>query len=134
VLLIAAGIAARHFHISQSEAAKSVGRILLVAAVLAHGLAFAYILRRYVVGIRELANWQIMITNPGWQPPLGWLALCVAYVALVAVAAHCLYGYVFPGAVLLKWPPRLSHANGQRDAAAMQPTAAKTETESRSGV
>lgn len=108
VVLISAGIAAGRLKISQSDAAKTIGRIVLLAAVAAHTLAFAYILRRYVVGIRELANWQIMITNPGWQPPLGWPALCVAYVVLMAVAAHFLYSFAFPGAVLLRWPPRLS--------------------------
>jgi hypothetical protein len=110
VVLISAGIAAGRLKISQSDAAKTVGRIVLLAAVAAHTLAFAYILRRYVVGIRELANWQIMITNPGWQPPLGWPALCVAYVVLMAVAAHFLYSFAFPGAVLLRWPPRLAAA------------------------
>lgn len=106
VLLIASGIACRHWRISQSDSAKRIGRIVLLAAVAAHGLAFAHILRRYVVGIRELANWQIMITNPEWQPPLGWPALTIAYVALMLIAAHFLYSFVFPGGVLLRLPIR----------------------------
>lgn len=132
VLMIAAGIAVRHLRISQTEPAKSVGRVVLLAGVFAHGLAFAYILRRYVVGIRELANWQIMITNPGWQPPLGWLALCVAYVALVAFAAHCLYGYVFPGCALLKWPSRTSSTKRRPVAVPAKPLPVKTAADSRS--
>ncbi|MET3718302.1 MULTISPECIES: DUF2142 domain-containing protein [unclassified Arthrobacter] len=104
VLLISAGIACRHLRISQSEGAQTIGRIVVVAAIAVHGLAFAYILRRYVVGIRELANWQIMITKPEWQPPLGWLVLIAAYVVLMALAGHFLFKFVFPGALLFTRP------------------------------
>ncbi|MCU1512150.1 MAG: hypothetical protein JWO34_1990, partial [Arthrobacter sp.] len=70
-------------------------------------IGFAYILRRYVVGIAELGNWQIMITNPKWQPPFGWPLLCLLYAVLLVLAARNLYAYIYPGSRLLTWPARL---------------------------
>jgi Predicted membrane protein (DUF2142) len=45
-------------------------------------LAFALVLRRYVVGQDEPVS--RMLTAPAWQPPLGWVWLLVAY-AIFAV-------------------------------------------------
>ncbi len=134
VLLIAAGIAARHLKISQSDTAMTIGRIVVFAAIAAHTLAFTYILRRYVVGIRELANWQIMITNPGWQPPFGWPALCIAYLVLMAIAGHFLYSFAFPGASLLTWPPRLSPTNRQGVIRSREQSVTKAFAEAGSGL
>ncbi len=49
-------------------------------------LAFGLVLVRYVIGKAPLGE---MLSAPEWQPPLGWITLCVAYalVSLVGVVA-----------------------------------------------
>jgi hypothetical protein len=107
VVFISVGLAARSLAVTETFRARSVSRVVIVAAAVAHIIGFAYILRRYVVGIAELGNWQIMITNPKWQPPFGWPLLCLLYVVLLALAAQSLYAYLYPGSRLLAWPARL---------------------------
>lgn len=112
VVFISAGMAARSLRVSQSDNAIAVGRVVIAATVLAHLVGFAYILRRYVVGIAELGNWQIMITNPKWQPPFGWPLLCLVYLILLVIAAQSLHAYIFPGSRLFKWPAKVAASAG----------------------
>jgi hypothetical protein len=107
VVFISVGLAARSLPINENFHARAVSRVVIIAAVVAHLIGFAYILRRYVVGIAELGNWQIMITNPKWQPPFGWPLLCLLYAVLLVLAARNLYAYIYPGSRLLTWPARL---------------------------
>ncbi|UVJ38301.1 DUF2142 domain-containing protein [Arthrobacter sp. CJ23] len=107
ITVIAAGIAVRFRPFAADNASHRMVRVLILAGSVAHIYAFMNALRRYVVGLNEKGNWQIMITNPDWQPPLGWPILALIYTALVSVAAFALYSYLFPGSVLLEWPGRL---------------------------
>jgi hypothetical protein len=111
VVFISVGLAARSLPVTESFHARAVSRVVITAAAVAHMIGFAYILRRYVVGIAELGNWQIMITNPKWQPPFGWPLLCVLYLVLLVLAAQSLYAYIYPGARLLSLPARLGGAS-----------------------
>lgn len=97
IAVIAAGMSFRFRHFPRGRPAESMTRLFLGAAVLAHVYGFLYVLRRYVVGIPDYGNWQTMITVPGWQPPLTWEGLTVVYAAALLVAAHMLFGYLFPG-------------------------------------
>jgi hypothetical protein len=107
VVFIAVGMAARSLPITATIHARAVSRVVIIAAAAAHVIGFAYILRRYVVGIAELGNWQIMITNPKWQPPFGWPLLCLLYAVLLVLAAQSLYAYLYPGSRLLAGPARI---------------------------
>jgi hypothetical protein len=63
----------------------------------AHTGVFANALRRYGVGISTEANWADMFGATKWEPPLGWLPLALAYLALTAVAGVLLYRQLSPG-------------------------------------
>ena len=47
-------------------------------------LAFFLALARYVIGARRPLD--LMLSDPAWQPPLGWLTLTVLYVLVTAAA------------------------------------------------
>ncbi|MET3919697.1 DUF2142 domain-containing protein [Arthrobacter sp. UYEF20] len=105
IALISAGLAMRFRPFHQRPQSRTITRILLLAAWVAHIYAFLNVLRRYVVGLQEWANWQTMFTVPGWQPPLSWEVLTVAFAAVLLVAASKLFSYLHPGFELL---PKLS--------------------------
>lgn len=104
VLLIAVGMTARRLHFPQSAGAQSVARVFLWSAVFCHLLAFAFVLRRYVVGTFGGGNWHAMINGVQWQPPLGWFLLTLIYLAVMVTAASGLFRFLFPGAVLVQLP------------------------------
>lgn len=104
VLLIAVGMTARRLHFPQSAGAQSVARVFLWSAVFCHLLAFAFVLRRYVVGTFGGGNWHAMINGVQWQPPLGWFLLTLMYLAVMVTAASGLFRFLFPGAVLVQLP------------------------------
>ncbi|MGY2745747.1 DUF2142 domain-containing protein [Arthrobacter sp. UYCu723] len=105
IALISAGLAMRFRPFHQRPQSRTITRILLLAAWVAHIYAFLNVLRRYVVGLQEWGNWQTMVTVPGWQPPLSWEVLTVVFAAVLLVAASKLFSYLHPGFELL---PRLS--------------------------
>jgi hypothetical protein len=105
IVVIAAGMALRFRQMDCTRASLSFARLLVIAAAIAHIYAFMYILRRYVVGIIHLGNWQTMILAPGWQPVLGWPLLAILYTAMVYVGTTSLFEYLFPGKKLLNLPP-----------------------------
>lgn len=107
VAVIAAGVAVRFRQFPADGGHRSLVRVLIVAGSVAHAYTFMNALRRYVVGLNDKGNWQIMITNPEWQPPFSWPMLALAYTALLYVAASGLYRYLFPGHALVAWPNRL---------------------------
>ncbi|WP_084507648.1 DUF2142 domain-containing protein [Arthrobacter sp. TB 26] len=104
VLLIAVGMTARRLHFPQSAGAQSVARVFLWSAVFCHLLAFAFVLRRYVVGTFGGGNWHAMINGVQWQPPLSWFLLTLMYLAVMVTAASGLFRFLFPGAVLVQLP------------------------------
>ncbi|MHA7220758.1 DUF2142 domain-containing protein [Arthrobacter sp. RHLT1-20] len=104
VLLIAVGMTARRLRFPQSSGAQSVARVVLWAAVFCHLLAFAFVLRRYVVGTFGGGNWHALINGAQWQPPLGWFLLTLMYLAVMVTAASGLFRFLFPGAVLIQLP------------------------------
>lgn len=98
---ISAGMTLRFTTFSRSERSQKIGRLMIFSGVVAHVVAFAYVLRRYTVGLRGYANWQTMFTKPAWQPPLGWEALTLLYGIVVLIGAAFLFRELWPGARLL---------------------------------
>ena len=108
IAIISAGLAMRFRPFGRRPQSRTIARILLLAGCIAHTYAFVNVLRRYVVGLQETANWQTMFTVPGWQPPLTWEVLTLAFAAAVLFCASKLFSYLFPGHALLpKRPWRL---------------------------
>ncbi|WP_307459879.1 DUF2142 domain-containing protein [Pseudarthrobacter oxydans] len=101
IALISAGLAMRFRPFGQRPQNRTVTRIVLLAACVAHVYAFLNVLRRYVVGLQEWGNWQTMFTVPGWQPPLTWEVLTVVFTAVVVFAASKLFRFLHPGADLV---------------------------------
>jgi hypothetical protein len=101
IAVISAGLAMRFRPFGQRAQDRTMTRIVLLAACLAHVYAFLYVLRRYVVGLQESANWQTMVTVPGWQPPFSWELLTVAFAIALILSASKLFSYLYPGAELL---------------------------------
>lgn len=105
---VSAGMALRTRSFPSGRRSRSIGRLLIVAVVVAHVASFLYILRRYVVGIIDISTWQTMLSHPAWQPPLGWILLTLLYTGVLLVAAQRFYAYLFPGHVLLQLPQKLA--------------------------
>ena len=89
-------------------------KVLAVVLVFCHTVSFAYVMRRYVVGIRDTANWQTLLTSAHWQPPLGWLLLTVIYAIIVVVGTSALYRYLMNGVPLFTVPSLHRRKRDQR--------------------
>lgn len=96
VLIASCGVALRHCAVGNSEAVRRGTKIVLGLMVFGHFYSFVYGLRRYVIGIQERSNWGDMIAAPLWQPPLGWVILALAYLAVLAAGAVLLYRSITP--------------------------------------
>lgn len=101
VLLISAGMLWRGHALRPTSRNQTLGRLLIISTVIAHVIAFAYVLRRYVAGLTDISTWQTMISNPSWQPPLGWITLAALYTIVIIWAARALYTFLFPGTSLV---------------------------------
>lgn len=112
ITVIAAGMAIRFRSFNATPGFQSLARVVITVGGIAHLYTFVYVLRRYVVGLRDISNWQVMITNPGWQPPFGWILLTLAYAVLVYVGASALYAYLFSGQRLIRWSRRRQQRAG----------------------
>lgn len=120
IAIISAGLAMRFRPFGRSPQSRTIARILLLTGCIAQTYAFVNVLRRYVVGLQETANWQTMFTVPGWQPPMTWEVLTLAFAAAVLLCASKLFSYLFPGHALLPkrpWRLRRKHS-GKRPVAA----------------
>lgn len=104
IAVIAAGVAIRFRRFDTTPGFRSLAKVLLIFAAVAHIYTFVYVLRRYVVGLRDTSNWQVMFTNPDWQPPFGWLLLTLLYAALIYRGGSAAYSYFFPGHNLVRLP------------------------------
>jgi hypothetical protein len=112
IAMISAGMAVRLRRFDTAPSFRGVARVLVAAAAVAHLYTFVYVLRRFVVGLKDSGNWQVMLTNPDWQPPLGWILLTVAYAALIYRGASAVYSYLFPGFVLIRFPTPARQRHG----------------------
>jgi len=92
----------RKFHANLIS--RRLTKILLWATCAAHVYGFVYILRRYVVGIPDFANWLVMFTKPDWQPPLSWEVLTLLFAVALVVAASQLFRFLYPGLPFLPVP------------------------------
>lgn len=101
VLFVCVGLGLRKLRFPDGSLALHVSRIMFWLIVFCHTLTFAYVLRRYVVGISEIANWQTLFSSPDWQPPFGWLPLTIAYLLVTALAMLVLFRYLFSGQPLV---------------------------------
>lgn len=97
VLFITVGLGLRKLRFGSNPLALQLSRVGFWLVVFCHTLTFVYVLRRYVVGISEVANWQTLFTSPDWHPPLGWLPLSIAYLLVTAFAALLLFRYLHGG-------------------------------------
>jgi hypothetical protein len=104
IAMISAGMAVRFRRFDTAPSFRGVARVLVAAAAIAHLYTFVYVLRRYVVGLKDSGNWQVMLTHPEWQPPFGWILLTLVYAALVYYGASAFYQYLFPGFPLARIP------------------------------
>lgn len=104
IAVISAGMAVRLRRFDTAPSFRGVARVLVAAAAVAHLYTFVYVLRRFVVGLKDSGNWHVMLTNPDWQPPFGWILLTVAYAVLIYRGASATYAYLFPGYSLARLP------------------------------
>lgn len=97
VLLISiCGVTLRSQSFGRSATAKSLGRWIIGAAVVAHIYMFIYALRRFTVGLVQLhTNWTEMV-EPLWQPPLTWQWLSAMYLVALCAGAALTYRHLFP--------------------------------------
>lgn len=108
IAVISAGLALRFRKFHANLISRRLTRILLWATCVAHLYGFVYVLRRYVVGIPDFANWLVMFTKPDWQPPLSWEVLTLLFAVALVVAASQLYHFLYPGLPFL--PARMTRA------------------------
>ncbi|MCX2746525.1 DUF2142 domain-containing protein [Arthrobacter sp. MI7-26] len=108
IAVISAGLALRFRKFKSNLSSRSLTKILLWAAWAAHVYGFVYILRRYVVGLPDSANWLMMLNNPSWQPPLSWEGLTLLFALSLVIGANYLYRFLHPSAQFL--PQRLTGA------------------------
>ncbi|MFH5878068.1 DUF2142 domain-containing protein [Arthrobacter sp. NA-172] len=108
IAVISAGLALRFRNFKSNLISRRLTKILLWAGCVAHLYGFVYILRRYVVGIPDFANWLVMFTKPDWQPPLSWEVLTILFAAALVFAASRLYRFLYPGMHFL--PDRVNRA------------------------
>ncbi len=94
-MLLAAGLALRSRDLPDSPYARRLAGWVIGLSIAAHTAVFANALRRYGVGIFDEANWGDMFGAAQWEPPLGWLALTVAYLAVTAVAGVLFHRHLF---------------------------------------
>ena len=104
IAMISAGMAVRFRRFDPAPSFRGVARVLVAAAAVAHIYTFVYVLRRFVVGLKDSGNWQVMLTRPDWQPPFGWILLAVVYAILIYLGASAAYAYFFPGYSLARLP------------------------------
>lgn len=102
VLFITVGLGLRRLRFGAGGTAAKVARTIFWLTGACHTLAFVYVLRRYVVGISESANWQTLFSSPDWQPPFGWLLLTVLYLGAVGTGMEVLFRYLYHGHSLFK--------------------------------
>lgn len=101
VLFVSVGLGLRKLRFPTSPVAVHISRVMFWLIVFCHTLTFVYVLRRYVVGISEIANWQTLFSSPDWQPPLGWFTLTAAYLLVTAAGVLLLFRYLHPGQPLI---------------------------------
>lgn len=113
IAVISAGLALRFRKFQANLTSRTLTKILLWATCAAHVYGFVYILRRYVVGIPDFANWLVMLSKPDWQPPLSWEVLTVLLAATLIFTASQLFAFLYPGVPF--FPSLLTRAlNGVR--------------------
>jgi hypothetical protein len=108
IATISAGLALRFKKLANDVPShRRLGRVMVIAACVAHVYGFLYALRRYVVGLPDFGNWQTMITVPSWQPPLSWEGLTILFSVTLLIGGSYLYSFIFPGQNLIPGIPEL---------------------------
>ncbi|TQJ41536.1 putative membrane protein DUF2142 [Arthrobacter sp. SLBN-112] len=129
VLLVSVGLGMRRLRFSTAPANAAVARTIFYFVAACHTLTYVYVLRRYVVGISESANWQTLFSSPHWQPPGGWFLLTALYLATASIGLELLFRYLYPGHSLVMRVRARTLANQETDRArttAVQPEHADT--------
>ncbi len=98
VMTAACAVALRHVSLPRGTAVRRSVGITVGLAVFGHFYSFVFGLRRYTIGLQESSNWSDMVDKAQWQPPLGWVALALLYLAVLVAAAVVLHRAVFAGA------------------------------------
>ena len=94
-MLLAAGFALRSQSFPETRFAKRIAAWVAGLTAAAHAAVFANALRRYGVGIFNEANWGDMFGAAKWEPPLGWIPLTLAYLAVAVLAGVLLHRHLF---------------------------------------
>ncbi|WP_457950673.1 DUF2142 domain-containing protein [Pseudarthrobacter sp. alpha12b] len=123
VLLVSVGLGLRRLRFNPAPAAARVARIVFWFIAGCHTLTYVYVLRRYVVGISESANWQTLFSSPHWQPPGSWLLLTVLYLVAASAGLELLFRYLYPGHSLIsrRGPKPQLHRGPAKPSAAGRP-------------
>ena len=103
-MLLAAGLALRFHPFPDSLFANRIAAWVIGLTAAAHTAVFVNALRRYGIGVATEANWTDMFGAIKWEPPLGWLPLTLAYLAVTALAGVLLYRQLSPGEAMLEEP------------------------------
>lgn len=111
VLLISVGLGLRRLRFHTNPANTHFARVISWLIIACHTLTFVYVLRRYVVGISESANWQTLFSSPDWQPPFGWFLLTALYLCASTAAVELLFRYLYPGhSLVIPFKPKSARA------------------------
>lgn len=102
VLFLSVGLGLRRLRFPTGQVTLQIARVGFWLMILCHSLAFVYVLRRYVVGISESANWQTLFSSPHWQPPFGWPLLSAAYLLVTTAGMLLLFRYLYRGNRILE--------------------------------
>ncbi len=103
-MLLAAGLALRFRAFPDSLFANRIAAWVIGITAAAHTAVFVNALRRYGIGVATEANWNDMFGATKWEPPLGWLPLTLAYLAVTALAGVLLYRQLSPRGAMLEEP------------------------------
>lgn len=95
VILLCCGVVLRKEKLPGSQQSRAIVRLLIVFTVAAHLYAFVFTLRRYVTGLTGVPEWDVMLLEPGWQPPMSWQGLAALYLLTLVAAGTAVYRFLF---------------------------------------
>jgi len=105
VTLLCCGVVLRNGKFPAGQQSRAMARLLIVLTVSGHLYAFVFTLRRYVTGLTGVPEWDVMLLEPGWQPPMPWQGLAALYLLTLIAAGVVVYRYLLGAAVQIAERP-----------------------------
>ena len=99
VILLCCGTVMSNTTIPAGAQSRSIARLIIGFTVFAHLYAFLFTLRRYVAGLTAVPEWDLMLVDPAWQPPIPWQGLTTVYLTLLVLAGVAAYRYLYSPSV-----------------------------------